>query len=98
MENIESIELKLKRVIIDALNLEDYSVIDIVSEEPLFGEGLGLDSIDALELGIAIKREFLLSDLDVDSNIKDHFYSVQKLASYILSLQSNNELHQKKEV
>lgn len=98
MENIANIELKLKEVIINSLNLEDYAVDDIVTEAPLFGDGLGLDSIDALELGIAIKREFSLSDLDVDSNIKEHFFSVKKLALYIYSLRLRTDLKHKNEV
>ena len=86
MENIEKLQLQLKEVIINTLNLEDYSVDDIVATEPLFGEGLGLDSIDALELGIAIKKEFKLN-IDAEDDIKDHFYSVEKLSQYILSTQ-----------
>ena len=53
-----TIEARLKRLIVDALMLEDVTPEEIVDEEPLFGEGLGLDSIDALELGLAIHKEF----------------------------------------
>ena len=49
-----NIEQELKVLIIDTLNLEDITPEDIISEEPLFNDGLGLDSIDALELGLAI--------------------------------------------
>ena len=51
--NMEELELEIKKLIIDCLNLEDYQPDDIESEAPLFGDGLGLDSIDALELGVA---------------------------------------------
>ena len=71
MENIENLQVQLKKVIIEALNLEDYTVEDIITEDPLFGDGLGLDSIDALELGIAIKKEFSLSNFDVENDIKE---------------------------
>ncbi|MBA5981676.1 acyl carrier protein, partial [Pseudomonas sp. MD195_PC81_125] len=47
----------IKRLIIDALGLEDISVDDIGDEQTLFGEGLGLDSVDALELGLAIQKK-----------------------------------------
>ena len=53
-----NIEQELKVLIIDTLNLEDITPEDIISEEPLFNDGLGLDSIDALELGLAIKSKY----------------------------------------
>jgi len=49
---------ELKQLIIDSLNLEDISINDIETEAPLFVDGLGLDSIDALELGMAIKQKY----------------------------------------
>ena len=54
----EEIETKLKDVIVSALDLEDITAADIETDVPLFGEGLGLDSIDALELGMAVKKTF----------------------------------------
>ena len=51
-------ENRIKELIISSLDLEDVAPADIVTEDPLFGEGLGLDSIDALELGMAVKKEF----------------------------------------
>ena len=53
-----SLEKELKELIIEALMLEDMSVDDITDEEPLFVEGLGLDSIDALELAMAIDKRY----------------------------------------
>lgn len=84
MENTENLETNIKKVIIEVLNLEDYSVDDIDKNAPLFGDGLGLDSIDALELGLAIKERFSIK-LDVEDNIKEHFYSVATLANFIKS-------------
>lgn len=52
-------ENELKQLIIDALALEDISINDIDSHAPLFNEGLGLDSIDALELGLAIRKNIM---------------------------------------
>ncbi len=77
------IENEIKAVIIESLDLEDISIDDIDSAEPLFGDGLGLDSIDALELGLALKKKF---DIKLDSNSeesKKHFYSVSTLADFI---------------
>lgn len=77
------LEEDIKKLIIKSLELEDISVEDIEDEEPLFNDGLGLDSIDALELGMAIKKKYnltLSSDKDENSEI---FYSVKTLADYI---------------
>ena len=56
MSNLEN---QIKQLIIDSLGLEDITVADIGSEDPLFGDdGLGLDSVDALELGLAVQKTF----------------------------------------
>ena len=55
---METLYQEIKQLIIDSLNLEDLSVDDIETEAPLFVDGLGLDSIDALELGMAIKQKY----------------------------------------
>ena len=76
-------EQAIKELIIEALNLEDLGTDDIDSEAPLFGEGLGLDSIDALELGVAIRRKYGVN-LDIDSEeIREHFASVANLARFV---------------
>ncbi|MCL1138041.1 phosphopantetheine-binding protein [Shewanella pneumatophori] len=80
-----SLDNEIKQLIIDCLDLEDVSIDDIDSAAPLFGEGLGLDSIDALELGLAIKKQF---DVKIEANseaTKQHFYSVASLVSFIES-------------
>jgi acyl carrier protein len=82
---MDTLQTEVKELIIKSLNLEDITADDIDASEPLFGEGLGLDSIDALELGLAIKKQFnLIIDAD-DPNIKEHFASVANLAAYISS-------------
>ena len=53
-----TLEQQLKTLIIESLNLEEITPEEIGDDEPLFGEGLGLDSIDALELGMAIKKKY----------------------------------------
>ena len=57
---------ELKQMIIDVLALEDISIEDIDTDAPLFGDGLGLDSIDALELGLALKERYNI-DLNAES-------------------------------
>ncbi|MCG9575318.1 phosphopantetheine-binding protein [Vibrio tubiashii] len=82
---MEKLHNDIKQLIIDALNLEDLTIDDIETDAPLFGDGLGLDSIDALELGLAIKKKYnIVIDAD-DSNTREHFASVSNLAKYISS-------------
>jgi acyl carrier protein len=83
------LELEVKQLIIDVLQLEDITPDDIDSGAPLFVEGLGLDSIDALELGVALQKKYGIS-LSADSeDTRRHFASVQALAAMI-------ETHRKK--
>lgn len=77
------ITVEIKQMIIDELELEDISVDDIETDAPLFGEGLGLDSIDALELGLALQRRF---NIKIDANSeqnKQHFRSVASLRDFV---------------
>jgi acyl carrier protein len=76
-------EHNLKTLIIEALKLEDVTPSDIDSEEPLFGSGLGLDSIDALELGVAIRKRYGVKFETVNDDVKAHFASVRSLARFI---------------
>lgn len=73
---------KLKEQIIDALNLEDLTPADIDNDAPLFGEGLGLDSIDALEL-IVLMEKFYGIKLQNPAEGKDIFKSVNCMAAFI---------------
>jgi len=83
-------ENELKQLIIDSLDLEDLSVDEIDNEEALFNEGLGLDSIDALELGLAIRKKYNVRiDAEKDDVIKI-FASVSALASFIESEQKRD--------
>jgi acyl carrier protein len=80
-----SLETELKAFIIETLNLEDVQVEDIDSAEALFVDGLGLDSIDALELGVALQKKYDVRIDAKDENVKTHFASVQNLAKFILA-------------
>lgn len=80
-------ENELKQLIIDCLDLEDLSINEIDNEEALFNEGLGLDSIDALELGLAIRKKYdVRIDAEKDDVVKI-FASVSALAQFIESEQ-----------
>ena len=82
-EPMNDLKQQIKELIISALELEDISPENIVDSEPLFGEGLGLDSIDALELGVALKRKFGVRFSAENADNKKHFASVNALAEYI---------------
>ena len=80
---MDNLKRQIKELIIASLELEDIRPENIVDSDPLFGEGLGLDSIDALELGIALKRKFGVKFSAENADNKKHFASVDALAAYI---------------
>ncbi len=89
---MENLEAEIKQLIIDTLELEGISPQDIASDAPLFGVGLGLDSIDALELGLALKKKF---NVHIDTNsaeLANYFTSVKNLAGFVVSQQNKNIL------
>ena len=78
----------IKQLIIDALGLEDISPDDIGDNQTLFGEGLGLDSVDALELGLAIQKKY---GIKIDADAKDtrnHFSNVASLPAFVTAKQA----------
>jgi len=83
----DKLELELKKLIVNALKLEDIAPEEIDSEEPLFSVGLGLDSIDALELGMALRNVYNLKIESVTEEVKQHFMNVRTLAQFIRSQQ-----------
>lgn len=84
---MRDLELELKKLIIDALKLEEIRPEEINSDEPLFGDGLGLDSIDALELGVALRKKYGIRVATVNDEVKANFRSVASLARFISSQQ-----------
>lgn len=80
-----SLETEIKELIISSLDLEDVTVADIDSDEPLFGDGLGLDSIDALELGLAISKKYSVKIDAENEDTRNHFASVTNLVGFIES-------------
>lgn len=80
-----SLENEIKDLIISSLDLEDMSADDIKDDEALFTTGLGLDSIDALELGMAIKKKYHITLSDNKEKNKQYFYSVSTIADLIRS-------------
>jgi acyl carrier protein len=79
---MEELIVKLKAQIIEQLNLEDISPDDIKNDSPLFGDGLGLDSIDALELIVLLEREYNIKINDPAKG-KEIFKSIETMAKFI---------------
>jgi acyl carrier protein len=80
---MNDLKQQIKELIVSALELEDLLPENIKDGEPIFGEGLGLDSIDALELGIALKKRFGVKFSSENADNRKHFASVNALAAYI---------------
>lgn len=83
MTTTTEIERELKELIVSALMLEDVAPEQIETDAPLFGDGLGLDSIDALELSLAIHRRFGVQIEAQEENKREIFESVRSLAAYV---------------
>ncbi len=79
---MEELISNLKNQIISALNLEEMTAADIDTDAPLFGEGLGLDSIDALELIVLMEKEYGIK-LNSAAESKEILKSVRAMAEYI---------------
>ena len=90
MNNLDQLKQEIKEVIINTLQLEDIAPENIVNSEPLFGEGLGLDSIDALELSVGLKRKFGVTFSSESADNKKHFASIDALAEYINQARGND--------
>ncbi|MBR9911154.1 MAG: acyl carrier protein [Gammaproteobacteria bacterium] len=87
-----NIYTELKTLIIDTLELEDITPEDIVDSEPLFNDGLGLDSIDALEIGVALQKRYGIKLDPEKDEIKKHFASINDLANLVSSFQASGRL------
>jgi len=83
MQSHSEHELELAGLIVESLNLEDISAADIQPEEQLFGDGLGLDSIDALELALAVTQKYSVQLRADDADIKEVFGSLRSLSAFI---------------
>jgi acyl carrier protein len=83
MDSQEDLERQLKQLVVSALNLEDIAPEQIGSEEALFGDGLGLDSIDGLELGMAIRKAYNIKIESVNEETRRIFSSIRTIAQFI---------------
>jgi len=79
---MEALKQELKEKIIEVLNLEDINIAEINDNDPLFGDGLGLDSIDALELIVMLDKDYGIKLVDPKEG-KNIFQSIETMAAYI---------------
>lgn len=79
---MSDLRTELKKSIIEQLNLEELSIEEINNDDALFGDGLGLDSIDALELIVLLEKDYGIKLTDPDQG-KEIFVSINKMAAYI---------------
>lgn len=80
---MNQLELELKTLVIESLGLEDITPDDIASDAQLFGDGLGLDSVDALELGLALQKRYSIAIDPETRNMRAHFTSINSLAAFV---------------
>lgn len=83
MAGLSALELEVAHTIVDALNLEDVRAEDIDPDEPLFREGLGLDSIDALEIALAISTKYGFQIRSDDNDNSRIFASLRALSRHV---------------
>ena len=84
---MDDLEVEIKQLIVDALELEDITADGISSDEPLFVDGLGLDSIDAMQLGVALRKRYNIKIDSVTENVRAHFATVRSLAQFVRTQQ-----------
>jgi acyl carrier protein len=80
---VQRLEQEIKELIISSMALEDITPDEIDTEAPLFVDGLGLDSIDALELGLALQKQYGLTMPGHSADNRQHFASVKALAAFV---------------
>ncbi len=84
----DQLAAQIKAIIVETLALEDVEPASIETGAPLFGEGLGLDSIDALELALAFHKQFGVRTQENDDNNREYYHSVGSLVKFITEKQA----------
>ena len=85
---MQALEQEIRELIVSALSLEDVRPEEIAADAPLFVEGLGLDSIDALELGVALQKRYGVTMSADAAETRRHFSSVSALARFVAAARS----------
>ena len=87
----DQLAARIKEIIVETLALEDVEPQSIETDAPLFGEGLGLDSIDALELALAFHKEFGVRTQENDEKNREYYHSVGSLVKFIQEKQAEQK-------
>ncbi|WP_321814950.1 MULTISPECIES: phosphopantetheine-binding protein [unclassified Paraburkholderia] len=89
---MDSLKLEIKQLLIEALDLEHLTPADIDDDAALFDtDGVGLDSIDALEIGIVLRQHYQLTIAADDENVRGHFRSINTLAALVAGHRNDSE-------
>jgi acyl carrier protein len=80
---MDNLQTDIKMLIIECLGLEDIGPDDIDAQAPLFGDGLGLDSVDALELGLALQKRYGIAIDPETRTMRQHFANIASLAVFV---------------
>ena len=86
---MSDLHTEIKKMIIDTLDLEDIETSEIIDDQPLFVDGLGLDSIDALEIGLALQKIYGIKIKSESDDTREHFSSVNNLVALVESQRTN---------
>jgi acyl carrier protein len=87
---MDDLEMEIKRLIVNSLDLEGITPEQIDSDEPLFGDGLGLDSIDGLELGMALRKTYGVKIESVNEDVRGIFANVRSIAHFIAAQKASS--------
>ena len=79
----EELQDEIRQIILSSVEVDGLTAADIPANEPLFGDGIGLDSIDALEIGAALRKKYQVRFKANSDENREHFRSVATLASFI---------------
>jgi len=85
---MSQLENEIKVLVIEALGLEDITPADIDNHAELFGDGLGLDSVDALELGLALQKRYGITIDPETRNMRNHFATISNLSEFVSAQRS----------
>jgi acyl carrier protein len=79
----EALEDEIRQVVLSSVEVDGLTAADLAADEPLFGDGIGLDSIDALEIGAALRKKYQVKFKANSDENREHFRSISSLAKFI---------------
>ena len=79
----EELEEEIRQVVLSSVEIDGLTAADLAADVPLFGDGVGLDSIDALEIGAALRKKYQVKFKANSDENREHFRSISSLAAFI---------------